>query len=95
MFFIGRHQDGLTLFDNLLSPSIVEGFRGQKTDAGMVVFLVVPAKESLTKRSRIFNTPESFRELGPVLEGLELNLRIGVVIAYFWSGVAFGNSQIG
>ena len=82
MFYKGRVQNGLPLFDNLLSPPIMDIFRGQVTDSGMIMFGIVPAEEILAEKPGILGTAKPFRKLQPVFQGFELGLRIGVVIAH-------------
>ena len=59
-----------------------------------MVLAVVPAKELLTERARILNASETFRKLGPVFEGLELTLRVRIIIRDMGSAVRLGDSQI-
>jgi len=42
-------QNCLTFFDNLFSPSVMGIFRREKSDSGMVMLGIVPAKKVLAK----------------------------------------------
>ena len=61
----------------------------------MVVLGIVPAKEGLRECPGMFDRAESLGEFRPILHGLELRFRIGVVIAHRWSGVTLGDPEIG
>jgi hypothetical protein len=49
MYFIGSQQYCLALFDNLISPTIMDILRSQEPDTGVVMLAVVPTKERLTE----------------------------------------------
>jgi hypothetical protein len=66
------------LLDDLLRPPLVKHVGGEQGDAAVMVLVVIPAKERLTERPRILEGPETIRELGAVLEGLELTFRVGI-----------------
>jgi len=45
-----------------------------------MMFVVIPGEELLAKGTRVLDGAEALGELGPVLEGLELALRVRIVI---------------
>jgi len=61
----------------------------------MMVLLVVPGKERLAESTGFFDAGETLRELGTILEGLELRLGKRVVIAGMRPAVGFGDPEIG
>ncbi len=69
--------------------------RAEQSNSGMVVLLVVPGKERLTETTGFFDTAETLRELGAVLEGLELRLGKRVVVAGMRPAVRLGDPKIG
>ena len=82
MFYKGSVQNCLPFFDNLFGHSIVDIFRGQETDAGMVMLGIVPTEEILAEKPGILGTAEPFRKLRPVFQCFKLGLRIWVVITH-------------
>ena len=66
MFYKGRVQNGLPLFDNLLSPPVMDIFRGQVTDSGMVVFGIVPVEEILAEKPYNKSKPRFQEKCEPV-----------------------------
>src|ERR1019366_1102986 len=59
-----------------------------------MVVVVVPGKEALTKGPCVLDGAESVGELGPVLESLELALRVWVVVRDMRSAMGFSHAQI-
>ena len=55
---------------------------------------VVPTKKYLAMRPRVFDRPEACRKVGSVLQGLELRLRIRIVIRDVRPAVSFGDVKI-
>src|SRR6266404_6217790 len=74
--FIGRAQHPLPLFDHRLGPSVVHRLRRQQPDSRVMVLRVVPPHKFLTKSPRILDLSKALRKLRPVLQRLELALRI-------------------
>ena len=60
----------------------------------MTVLAVVPSKECLAVASGIFDAAKALREVGAVFHGLELRLRVGVVIRGVGAAVALGHVQV-
>jgi hypothetical protein len=61
----------------------------------VAVLVVVPAEEALAERSGVLDAAEPIREGRVVLEGLELALRVGVVVGDVRAGVGAGDAQVG
>ena len=59
------------------------------------MFLVVPAKKSLTESTTVLNAPEAVRELRPILQGAELAFRIRIVVRDVRPAMRLGDPQIG
>lgn len=57
----------MTLLEDLVSLAIVDDLRGEETDAGMPVLLVVPGEEELRKRVAVLDETKAVREIGRVL----------------------------
>ena len=92
---IGLVQYLLPLLDDLARHAVMQHVRGQQGDSAMVMILVVPRKELLAKGACIFNGAEAVGEFGPVLQGLELALRVRVVIRDVRAAMGSGHPQIG
>ena len=60
----------------------------------MAVLAVVPGKECLAMASGVFDAAKALREVGAVFHGLELRLRIRVVIRGVRATVALGHVQV-
>src|ERR1035438_10209984 len=72
----------------------MEHIRCQQRDSTVMVLVVVPGKEALTKGTCVLDGAESVGELGPVLESLELALRVWVVVRDMRSAMGFSHAQI-
>jgi hypothetical protein len=59
---------------------VVEGGGRHQTDPGVSVVVVVPVEEGAAEVARLFDRAEPVRELGPVLECLEVGLRVGLSV---------------
>src|SRR5437879_13664239 len=94
MRLISRVENGLALFEDERGLVVVHHGRCEQRQAGVAMFLVVPAEESLRKSAAVLNTPEAVRELRPVFHGAELAFRIRVVIGDMRAAVGLCNSQI-
>src|SRR5271169_7151245 len=70
----------LALPQNVFCLAIVHHRRREQAQAGVAMFLVVPAKKSLTESSAILNAPETVRELRPILQGAELAFRVRIIV---------------
>ena len=63
----------------LLGVAVVDGGWGHQPDPGVAVVVVVPVEELAAVRAGVLDVVEPRGELGPVLQGLEVRLRVGVV----------------
>ena len=80
---------------DLIGAAVMDLFRGEHRDTAMAMLFVIPVEEVLAKGSTVLDAAEASRELRAVLEGLELGLRIGVVVADVRPAVGFGDPQVG
>ena len=60
----------------------------------MAVLGVVPSKECLAMAPGVFDAAKALREVAAVFHGLELRLRIGVVIRGVGAAVALGHIKV-
>jgi hypothetical protein len=60
----------------------------------MTMLSVVPMKELSAMRTGVLDRSETCREVGSVLQGLELCLRIRIVIRDMWTAVSFCDVEI-
>ncbi len=76
----GFVQGGLPSGMDGLCRAVVDAVGGHVADARVLVLVVVPGEELLTESPRISQTTKACREVGAVLQGLELGLaeRVGV-----------------
>jgi len=90
-----RHiENRLTLFEDACGLPVVNYGRGEQRQARVAMFLVVPAKESLTECTAVLNAPEAIWELGPIFQGAELTFRIRIVIRDVRTAVGFRDPQV-
>ena len=61
----------------------------------MVMLLIVPREELLKETAAILDRTKASRNLGTVLESIELCLGKGVGVGGMRPAVSFGDSQIG
>jgi len=60
----------------------------------MVMFKVVPIKETTTPSASIDLITEALRISREILEGFELSLRVRIIVGNVRSGVGFGHAQV-
>ena len=77
-------QNGLAMEQQIGGFAVMNHGGGHQAQAGMVVFQVIPAEESLAETACIFDRPEAVREAGAVFEGAELAFRVRIVVGN-WS----------
>ena len=94
MSLISEPKDLFSGLPNVIGKAVVHGFRGHEADAGVPVLFVIPWEERLTVVPGVLDASEPLRKVWTVLEGLELSLRVRVVIARMGSAVGLGNPQI-
>ena len=51
----------MTLLEDVVSLAIVDDLRGEETDAGMPLLLVVPGEEELRKRVAVLDETKAVR----------------------------------
>ena len=89
-----RHiENRLTLFEDACGLPVVNHGRREQRQARVAMFLVVPAKESLTECTAVLNAPEAVGELRPIFQGAELTFRIRIVIGDVRTAVGFRDTQ--
>ena len=71
---VGRGQGDGALLPDRGSTSVVDVSGGVKSEAAMMMDVVVPGEEPLAVSSGGFDRPELFGEVGSVLQGLECRL---------------------
>ena len=74
-------QGALAFLKNALSPTVMDVVGGEHRDPGMTMLGVVPREEGPAERDRGGDVCESSGEAGMVLQGLELRLGEGIVVA--------------
>lgn len=84
-------EEDLALGDNVIGAAVMQDFRCQEADAGVMVLGVVPGEEDLAEAAGVLEGAEAIGELGRVLQGFELAFRERVVMGdvgaagEFWS----------
>ncbi len=78
---VGEIQYSSALFSDQLRSAIVDIGRGMEPDARVAVVVVVPGEEPTTVVVGVLEGPKALREVRPILEGPEVTLRVGVVVA--------------
>jgi hypothetical protein len=61
----------------------------------MAMFLVIPAKKSLQKRTAVLDATAAFWELRPIFHGFKLALRKGIIVGDVGTIMGFGYPQVG
>ena len=75
--------------------AVVDLRGGAQREAPVVVFEVVPVEELVAVRDGVREAVEAFREVVPVLVGLERGFAVGVVVRHARSAVAARDAEIG
>ena len=73
---VGGVEDGAPGGVGLLGLAVVDGRRAHQADPGVAVLVVVPAEELAAERARVLDRVEPSGKARPVLERLELRLRV-------------------
>ena len=89
----GVEGDG-ALGADLGGGAVVDRRWGVQPDAGVAVDVVVVIEEHGAERPGVFDRAEAAGKRRAVLEGLEVRLRIGVVVADVWAAVAAGDAEV-
>jgi hypothetical protein len=91
---VGGGQDAAALGPDGFGVAVVDVGGGVQAEPAVAVLVVVPAEEFLAVRPGGLDRGEPGGERRPVLQGLELRLGVGVVIAltgqYRWSYLLAG-----
>jgi len=77
---IGYVEHLLSVFDDLGGHAVMQRFRGEQGDAAVMMLAVVPSEELPAKGACVLDGAEAVGELGPILEGFELALRVEFAI---------------
>ena len=77
---MGRAEHRLSGGLHHVGVALVDRGRGQQAQAPVVMLVVLPMKELRAEVQAVFVAGEAVRELGPVLQCLELALRERVVV---------------
>jgi len=94
MRHISLVQNSLAVLPELSRLAEVNRSRGHQAEAGMMVFEVVPGKESLSPSVGIDQAAEALRIRGLILHGFKLCFRKGIVIRDVWAGMALVHTQV-
>jgi hypothetical protein len=78
---IGGETDAVTSIEDLVSAAVMHGGRREEGQAAVVVLGVVPSEQRAADLTRMLERAEAVGEVGPVLEGPEVGLREGIVVA--------------
>jgi hypothetical protein len=81
---------GLVLSDE----AVVDDEGGEEGDAGVKVVVVVPVEEGAAMGPGGLEGGEAVGEVGPVLDGLEEGLGVGVVVADVRAAVGLGDAEV-
>lgn len=76
---VGSVEDDSAGGVELLRLAVVDGGWGHQPDAGVAVGVVVPVDERPAVTAGVVDVVEPGGELGPVLQGLEVRLRVRVI----------------
>ena len=89
----GVEGDG-ALGADLGGGAVVDRRRGVQPDAGVAVDVVVVIEERGAERAGVFDRAEPAGERRAVLEGLEVGLRVRVVVGHVGAAVAAGDTEV-
>src|ERR1019366_2044660 len=74
-----RERDG-ALCGECHGAAIMDGGRRHQADSPVSVFVVIPLEELLAVRPCILDRTKAVGEVGPILQGFELRLRVRIVV---------------
>ena len=95
VLLVGSVEDDGAGGVELLRVAVVDGGWGHQPDAGVAVGVVVPVDERPAVSTGVVDVVEPGGELGPVLQGLEVRLRVGVVARGVRAAVCFRDTEVG
>jgi hypothetical protein len=90
---VGEHACALLALRR--REAVVNVVRGEQPEPDMVVLGVVPVQQVAAAAARMLGRAETVRELGPVLQGLELRLGERVVVRDVRPRVGLGDPEVG
>jgi hypothetical protein len=76
----GLAESCSALLDARLSKSVVHVVRREQAKPRVVMVAVVPGEKVSADAAGVLNRAETFGEAGPIFEGLEMRLGVGIVI---------------
>ncbi len=79
----------------LFGATLMNDGRCHETDSRVAVFEVVVVEEVAAEQASILDGAETTRELGAILQRLELRLGVGIVVRDVRSRVSLGNAEVG
>ena len=88
-------QGALAFLDNAPSPPVMDVIGGEHRDSAMAVLGVVPREERPAEGGRGGDVCEASGKAGVVLQGLELRLGEGVVVADPGAAQRAGDAEVG
>ena len=77
-----------------LCRAVVDAVWGHVADARVLMLVVVPGEELMTESACVGQATEARREVGSVLQGLELGLAERVVVGHVRAAVTLGDVQV-
>jgi len=92
---VGGIEDYLAIVQDGLGFPKVDHSRGEKSDTGMTMLVVVPVEKLLTEGAAVLNAAEAIRKLGTVLQSAELAFRVRVVVGNIRPTMSLGDTQVG
>ena len=90
----GARQGRLALSGHLIGTPGVDIGRREQRDSRVTMLMVVPVEEGLAVGTRVFDADEACRDVGAVLQRLELRLRVRVVVGGVRGAVQFQTNVI-
>ena len=90
-----RSQNAFALLEDALGTAVMDVIGGEHRNSAMTVLGVVPGEECPAERGRGGDVGEAPGEAGMVLQGLELGLGEGVIVADVGSAQRAGDTEVG
>jgi len=91
---ISRLEYRFSARDLLNSPTSVHRLRSEQRDPAVMMLGVVPGEEALTELLSLCLAAETRRKGRTVFQGLELRLRVGVVVGHMRTAMGLGHAQV-
>ncbi len=90
----GRHQGGSAFHGELIRVAVMHSVGSHQADSAVTVNGVVPTEEHLAMSPSVLDRAEASREVGPILQGFELALRVRIIVRDMRPAVGFADVQI-